>query len=90
MPVQKLGLVSLNQDKDAKYLNLKLCCNYLRHFVSLFDNRNLRIQEKVQLSSCPLLIEGSSSLTQPQRYSIHHSVYLCVWRMGGDVGFIDY
>lgn len=42
-------------------------CVYKRRLVSLFYCRNLRIRERVQLSSCPLLTEGSSSLTQPQR-----------------------
>lgn len=82
MPVQKLGLVSWKQYKAAKYFDLK-CWIYWRHFVSLFNNRNLKIQERVQLSSCPLRIEGSSSLTQPQRYLIHHSVYFCMCEEGG-------
>lgn len=58
----RVGLMENGQNTYSKEP-----CVCKRHLVSLFYCRNLRIRERVQLSSCPLLTEGSSSLTQPQR-----------------------
>lgn len=57
--------VGLLENGQNTYCEKPCVCK--RHLVSLFYCRNLRIRERVQLSSCPLLTEGSSSLTRPQR-----------------------